>query len=294
MTEYPGVLDYSFQHPDLDLVGPSVKGVARYLRGGGTKQLTADEVSDIHRRGLFIVLNDEVDPDAPHGGYPAGVRDGQLANAAAVTVGAPFTCVIHPSIDFDVTTKTEFDLITEYLNGYHMTNRFGDGVYGEMDVLDAAYAAGLLTTGYGWQASAWSNGRTSPHAAMLQYLNGQNYAGGVVDFNRIIHEPGLGAWYPPQRKAIDMTSYHGNDGKGSTYVFGDAFQSKKHLLTPAEEAGAQLAIKAGAMVEIGALTPEFIQSIPDAGTVITNVTVVGLTGSLGGSFTGELHTPPTP
>lgn len=220
MTEAPGVLDYSFAHPDLSLIPPSVKGVARYLRGSLGKPLTAVEAGAIHATGRFIVVNDETTAgDAANGGE-AGQKAGVAAGAAARALGIPSSCVIHPSVDFDVTSDKQMAAVEQYMQAYHQASGYGQGAYGEADVIDALADQGLLTTGCGWQASAWSHGRVSSHAAMLQYLNGQSVGGAAVDFNRLINVAGLGAWFPTRKAVMDFIGIDTSSGQGYLFTGG--------------------------------------------------------------------------
>lgn len=195
MTEQPSVLDYSFGRPNLAQFPTSIVGVCRYLRGSG-KALTASEVSQIHGSGRFILLNDETTGTSALGGFAQGVADGAAAGAAARVLGAPTSCAIHPAIDFDE-MASQTSTVLAYLQGYHSASGYAAGVYGEADVLDLTFNAGLLTYGYGWQASAWSGGRISAHAGLYQYLNSQVMGGAFVDFNRSINLAGMGLWLSP-------------------------------------------------------------------------------------------------
>lgn len=200
-TEQPGVIDCSFDPPVYEQLPASVLGVARYLRGSG-KALTLPEAQRIHATGRFIVLNDETDSGRALLGYSAGRADGAAAGAAARALGVTTACTLHPSIDFDVTSASQMSLVEQYIGGYRETSSYGQGGYGEYDVLNALGALELLTTGYGWQPSAWSGGRISFFAALWQYLNGQTLSGGTVDFNRLINLPGLGAWMPDGSSSV--------------------------------------------------------------------------------------------
>lgn len=187
----PDVLDYSFSRPNLAALPASVVGVCRYLRGSG-KALDAGEAASIQASGRFIVVNDETTSGRAAQGAGAGSMDGAAAGTAARSLGIPSNCVIHPSVDFDVTTQ--MGAVIAYMTAYKQASGYGLGCYGEADVVDALANAGLLTTGFGWQTIAWSGGRISSHAGLYQYAINQSMAGGSVDFNRLINLAGLGVW----------------------------------------------------------------------------------------------------
>lgn len=195
MTEQPAILDYSFNHPHLDQLPASIVGVCRYLRGTGAKPLSATEAAQIHASGRWIAINDEMDQGAALGGASRGTQDGRAAGAAARALGIPTTTVIHPSVDQD-TNSSQWPTIVAYLRAFGAASGYPVGGYLEADLLDYCHNAGVLATGYAWQPRAWSNGRVSQWAAAYQYLNGQQMAGGTVDFNRLINLSGLGVWFP--------------------------------------------------------------------------------------------------
>lgn len=207
------VLDYSGQHPDLAQVPASITGVARYLRGGAWKQLTPDEVAYIHALGKFIVINDEVDPTRPQLGADAGAEDGAAAGTAARALGVPPWCIIHPSVDYDVTSDKAMASVDAYMTTYRQNSGYGQGGYGEYDVINNLASMELLSSGFGWQTYAWSAGRVSSHAGMLQYQNGQSLAGGIVDFNTVFNLVGLGAWMASD----DMQDLVVNDPRGGAW-----------------------------------------------------------------------------
>lgn len=188
--------DYSWARPSpASMAEFGVRYVCRYLYSEG-KGVTRDEVDALHAAGIGVVLNFEAAAGNVLGGRAQGVADGRAAFLYAQQLGAPLGLPIYFSADVDVTSD-QMPTVLEYYRGAQTV--LGDAyqvrAYGEASVIDAVAAAGIAR--YGWQTIAWSNGYTSPRAAIFQFAINKDFLGSAVDHNRVMDEANLGAWMPP-------------------------------------------------------------------------------------------------
>lgn len=98
--------------------------------------------------------------------YDVGLSDGRYACASARGLGAAPGSVVFYTVDFDATAWT----VQEYGKGFRdACNEYGfvSGVYGGVRIID--YMVGQVAVNpIGWQTEAWSGGRVSAHAHVLQ------------------------------------------------------------------------------------------------------------------------------
>jgi len=210
MTQ-PDGLDQSWGFADPQTcANHGIKVVSMYLSSDPSKNATAAKIKAYHRAksplvpyGVGVWLNWEEFAGAPLQGQGIGVQHGYAAAQQVKTliqqVGyAPKGRVIIPaSYDFD-SNPGQYPVIDAYARGFKSQvnpQGFGAGGYGEADLIEHLHADGL--TEAEWQTYAWSGGRLSSEADFYQYMNGQTFAGASVDFNRVIHGPQMGAWWPP-------------------------------------------------------------------------------------------------
>ncbi len=176
------VLDYSFSRIDHALAhAHGVVGCMRYLYGNG-KGLTPTEVALFRSSGLSLGLNYEAGP-GDFVGRSAGVGQATAAYRFAQSLGLGGHPIIF-SADFDV-PRSKFAAIGDAVDG--ALSVLGDGnvgVYGKADLIDYLFGRFGNRIFY-WQTYAWSSGRRSAHADLYQFRNGQDFAGGQVDFNEI-------------------------------------------------------------------------------------------------------------
>ena len=184
-------LDYSSGRPDLKKAKSLGYGfVVRYLFAP-TKGVTRIEATAIRASGLGLVVVYEEYAGRAKEGTAAGVEDGKIALAFARAIGFPETKPIYFAVDFQPTTA-QLPVIVLYLRGVASvigSNRVG--VYGSFAVVEHCFA--LCAARFFWQTYAWSGGKVSPHAHLLQYLNGQVVAGASVDLNES-RQLDFGAW----------------------------------------------------------------------------------------------------
>lgn len=194
------VLDYSSGFPDPKaILAEDYVGVVRYIgTPGRSKNLTRNEARALLSEGIPIGLVYENTAGWMRGGYQAGVRAAQasLEDAARCEVGVRnvyFAC------DEDVTTQMA-DVMNCLDGGASVLSRSRMGVYGEADVVDFAIARQHATRG--WQTKAWSGGRQSGVAHLLQEL-GYVYPGGVECDRSTVLRHDWGQWPYGEDFAMD-------------------------------------------------------------------------------------------
>src|SRR5664280_1832411 len=181
-------LDYSSSRPDPKKVKSLGYGFCvRYLFAPmpGGKGITKAEATAIRAAGLGLCVVYEEYAGRAKEGTASGKEDGQIALAFARAIGLPESKPIYFAVDFQPTTA-QLPVIVLYLRGVASvigSNRVG--VYGSFAVVEHCFA--LCAARFFWQTYAWSGGKVSPHAHLLQYLNGQVGAGASVDLNESRH-----------------------------------------------------------------------------------------------------------
>lgn len=179
-----------------------IRVVAMYLSHDLSKNATAAKVKAYHAVGIAVLLNWESQPGRPLLGASAGAEDGH--DAVAMTdqlirevgyqpsnkLAIPFSC------DTDTNTS-QYPAIDAYYSATRsaLGDRYINGVYGEASLVHHLHAKGL--TQMEWQTLAWSGGVIDPEADFYQSSINNTLGGASVDFDRIIHEEQLGAWWPP-------------------------------------------------------------------------------------------------
>jgi hypothetical protein len=207
----PDGLDQSWSVADPQTcANHGIKVVSMYLSPDPSKNATAAKIRAYHQAksplvpyGVGVWLNWEAYAGAALGGASVGAQHGyaaaqQVKILIQQTGYAPKGRVVIPaSYDFD-SNPGQYPVIDAYASNFKAQvnpQGFGAGCYGEADLIEHLHAAGL--TEAEWQTYAWSGGRLSSEADFYQYMNGQTFAGASVDFNRVIHGPQMGAWWPP-------------------------------------------------------------------------------------------------
>jgi hypothetical protein len=187
------VLDYSSGYPAPGAIkAAGYAGVVRYVGTPGRgKNLTRAEAQAMRAAGIPIALVYEASAGWMFGGKAAGVAAAKavLADPALVssdTYVAPQIRCVYFADDEDTVTSAQFAAVAVCLDGAaSVLGRARTGVYGEADVIDAALPGHAA---WGWQTRAWSGGRVSGKAALLQQT-GYVYPGGVeCDRNTILQD----------------------------------------------------------------------------------------------------------
>lgn len=186
----PG-MDYSFARPGAkNIYDAGFRHVGRYLwkanydDGRTNKGLGKAEYDALIAAGLKVWLIYEEDGRELLGGFDAGVRVAQAAEAYRKSLGLG-ELPIYFNVDFDVNGKdvpaNAMDSILNALSGIASViglNR--TGLYAGYDPIKAAFDAKKIT--WGFQTYAWSGGKWDSRAQLQQWSNGQ--WNDSVDFTR--------------------------------------------------------------------------------------------------------------
>jgi len=195
-------LDYSSGRPFLSAVKKAGYGfVVRYLfaPSPGGKGVSKTEATAIRAAGLGLCVVYEEYAGRAKEGTASGVADGHIALAFARAIGFPDSKPIYFAVDFQATT-TQMPVIDLYLKGIASVIGLARvGVYGSYAVVE--HCQSVQSARFYWQTYAWSGGKVSPHAHLLQYCNGQVVAGASVDLNES-RQLSFGAWEPVAKPAI--------------------------------------------------------------------------------------------
>jgi hypothetical protein len=199
----PDAIDQSFSTANpAQAAAAGIKLVCSYLSNDPSKNWTPAEIRSYHAVGIGCEMNWEGFAAEAKGGAAAGTTNAttavRLADALVAGVGykSPTKLGIAYSVDFD-TTPGDYAVIDAYFRAIRQVHggRYLVGAYGEADLIEHLFAAGLID--FGWQTYAWSGGRLSNLADLYQYSNNESLGGAAVDFNRIIDSAALGAWWAP-------------------------------------------------------------------------------------------------
>jgi hypothetical protein len=190
------ILDYSAGRPaPAAVVAGRYAGVVRYAgtRGRG-KNLTRAEAQGMLAAGVPVGLVHEAGAGWMLAGAAAGGAAARAVLADAAECGVGVRCVYFAA-DFDVTDAAQMAAVERCLDGAaRVLGRGRVGVYGEADVIDACLGAGHAT--WGWQTKAWSHGRVSSRAHLLQQIGAVTVGGIECDRNTVLR-PDWGQWPAP-------------------------------------------------------------------------------------------------
>lgn len=183
-------LDYSTGRPDAArVVAAGYVGVIRYVGfnpADRPKCITQAEYDDMlgHGVGVALVYEDHVGDVL--GGRPAGQQAARRARAWADRIGFPTGRPIYMACDTDIVLAEQFLAVMDYLRGAGdvLGGASRVGVYGEHDVVERARAAGVAD--WLWQTKAWSVGKVSGHAHLLQLIGTVVVDGVGCDRNTIL------------------------------------------------------------------------------------------------------------
>lgn len=195
MNSITGV-DYAWGRPGgARLHAAGVAFAMRYVSHDNTgKNLTREEAADLAAHGVQIGLVWEGTAKRALDGHNAGASDAAVALAQAHACGMPATKPIYVAVDFD-TTPADIGQIAQYLGGWHtVIPPARTGIYGGYLTVSRVMGAGQAA--YGWQTTAWSNGKWYP-GAHLRQSGGNRMIGGVdCDSDQALGDVGL--WVPGQ------------------------------------------------------------------------------------------------
>ena len=191
-------VDYAWERPNLDQLWAAGKRFAcrylAYLPNG--KVLSAAELRSLQTRGFGVVLNWEQSAGDMLKGRATGEAHAREALRQANGLGAPASVPIYFSCDVDTTSNSQRLAAAAYLDGCAaVLGRARVGVYGEFEVIEFMLAGGKAS--WGWQTYAWSGGKVSALAHVMQYRNGVTLAGATLDLDRSLKD-NFGAWWKDQ------------------------------------------------------------------------------------------------
>lgn len=157
------LVDFAWSKPTAAAMkAAGYSGVLGYISHDPGKDLTAAQAKAYRKAGHLVGFVFESTADRAKGGKAAGVQDCAFAEAEAAKRGYPEGCVIFYAVDFDADPKQ----VRGYFQGIKATHaRYGWGPYGSARVVDGV--AGMKPAA-SWQTVAWSGGKVSPHADILQ------------------------------------------------------------------------------------------------------------------------------
>jgi hypothetical protein len=160
-------------------------GVIRYLQKRGisrVKVLTAAEYQDMTRNGVGVtLLYEDTDPGRCGQGRSAGITDGAWALQQARNVGIAQPRSIIFCVDYDATP----DAVIPYFQGTaSQVGRAVNGAYGSAQVIEALFAAGLIT--WGMQTRAWSHGNVAAGIQLYQDIGYVTVGGVQCDVDYIL------------------------------------------------------------------------------------------------------------
>lgn len=181
-------LDYSSGAPSaLSVLKAGYGAVVRYIgTPGRIKNLKPMEAQDMRAHAVAIALVYEDSSGTALQGRTRGVQDARAALDDARRCGIE-PRALYLAVDFDVTSAGQMAAIDAYLDGAaQVLGRARTGVYGEYDVIEHCLGNGRAV--WGWQTRAWSHGKTSARAHIVQELGQVNVDGVSCDVNTVHRE----------------------------------------------------------------------------------------------------------
>ncbi len=153
-------VDYAYwQVSPAQLTAMGFSGAMRYGVPNNTKSITAAELANLRSAGFDVGLVYETVANRAAQGAQAGHDDAIKANAFADTLWYPKNCTLWYAVDFDAQPSQ----VQSYFDGIGSASLRPYAPYGSADVID-----GVKYPGIGWQTAAWSKGRVSKRAGLLQ------------------------------------------------------------------------------------------------------------------------------
>lgn len=176
-----------------DAVAADGRGfICRYYANSGTKQLTAQELTNLRGANLKVVTvwEDGFPTSASYFSFTKGVDDGTSAYNDALQIGQPASAPIYFAIDYDAADADLAGGITDYFNGIALGMKTAAngapvnpiGVYGSGATCSFALSRGLATYSWLTMSNAW-RGSNFPDWNIRQSA-GQPYGTVDVDFDQ--------------------------------------------------------------------------------------------------------------
>jgi hypothetical protein len=164
------LVDFSWSKPNAAaLTAAGYSGVLGYISHDVTgKDLTAAQAKAYRKAGHLVGFVFESTADRAKGGREAGVQDCAFAEAEAAKRGYPEGCVLFYAVDFDVSLlqpRTWLQVRAYFRAVKASRARHGWGPYGSRKLVNRIAS---LKPDASWQTVAWSAGKVSKHADILQ------------------------------------------------------------------------------------------------------------------------------
>lgn len=183
-------------------------GRVRYL-SAGPKGIGQAELNAARAAGETVGFVHEESGTGTLGGSAAGVTDAQAANALADRLGVPAWVPLYYAVDFQPTGgelggPNQLAAVVAFFDGARTVAGRPVGCYGGFEVIETVVGGGHAP--WGWQCEAWSGGRVSAHAWLLQHATPTvSVPGYSIDTNVVLH-PVYGAWSDTPISEDDMNA----------------------------------------------------------------------------------------
>lgn len=167
---FPAVTDHSWARPSpMDIINAGYTGVGRYLgydtNGRDISKQELQSYLDVGLQVFFIVQGGK---STVLGGYDQGVKHADMANDRLHDLGVPTNVrIVSTVVDYDAPDSDIRNRIPSYTHGFQMRSNYDHIPYGKDRVLDILCGE-LQLFDCGWQTRAWSGGRVSKYACMMQ------------------------------------------------------------------------------------------------------------------------------
>lgn len=191
------VIDYAWSGPTAQQIKQwGYSGVQRYISHDSSKDLSPAERDALRALDLTIGLVFESTAGEALNGFIAGHDDAAFANGVADSLGYPKDCTLWYAVDFDATAGQ----VQAYFTGIGSIAGRPYAPYGGFNVIEYVMYPAL-----GWQTVAWSGGKVSKRAGLLQ-----NHFANGYDINTVLVSD-YGQWGGVKPPApVPVPTYNGN------------------------------------------------------------------------------------
>lgn len=179
-------VDYSFARPDPTMLADrGVTLAGRYLwrdkyeDGRPNKGITRSELDQLNAVGIGVFFVYEEDGRELLGGFEAGVRVAEAADAYRRALGIG-RVPIYFAVDFDANVEQMTPILSALDGIASVIGRDRTGLYGGIRPVKTAFDTGKIS--WGFQTYAWSGGVWDSRAQLQQWSN--NQWNGTIDFTR--------------------------------------------------------------------------------------------------------------
>lgn len=169
---FPACTDHSWgRPPPQDIKNAGYTGVGRYLGydfGPGGRDISKEEMDSYLAVGLQVFFIVEGGANSVRQGWAKGVEHANMANDRLHALGIPTTTrIVSPAVDYDAPAVDLRGPVAEYAKGFGSVSNYPHIPYGNDRALDVLCGE-LHLFDCGWQTRAWSGGRVSKFACMMQ------------------------------------------------------------------------------------------------------------------------------